>query len=384
MAVYKLFPVKDTTIYSGYPAMNTGLDPLLEVTNEFPQTLSPSPRVARSLIQFDQSEIDDIIDNKISNTSFATHLKTYVSLAEGINLDATINVYPISGSWNNGTGQYLDSPQTINGSSWVFSDFSGSTKWDVTTNRPYVTSSYTSGNIGGATWYTGSNNPNAPSIEGSQTFSLKSSKDLDIDVSNTIQLWYSSSKNLDPGYVSVANEGFILKWEDSLEFIPSQSLQPILKFYSVDTNTIYPPELEFRWDDQSFETGSLSEIDTTDLFIGLDSNPGVFYSESINRFRLNVRPEFPVRSFQTASLYTTNRFLNSSSLYAVKDLDTNEFVIDFNSDYTKISCDENGNYFDVYMNGLEPERYYKILIQTTVSGSTIVKDEDYYFKVING
>jgi hypothetical protein len=36
------------------------------------------------------------------------------------------------------------------------------------------------------------------------------------------------------------------------------------------------------------------------------------------------------------------------------------------------------------MNGLEPERYYKILIQTTVDGSTMVKDEDYIFKVVNG
>jgi hypothetical protein len=36
------------------------------------------------------------------------------------------------------------------------------------------------------------------------------------------------------------------------------------------------------------------------------------------------------------------------------------------------------------MNGLEPERYYKILIQTTLNGSTIVFDDDYTFKVING
>jgi hypothetical protein len=36
------------------------------------------------------------------------------------------------------------------------------------------------------------------------------------------------------------------------------------------------------------------------------------------------------------------------------------------------------------MNGLEPERYYKILIQTTINGSTIVFDDDYYFKVNNG
>jgi hypothetical protein len=36
------------------------------------------------------------------------------------------------------------------------------------------------------------------------------------------------------------------------------------------------------------------------------------------------------------------------------------------------------------MNGLEPERYYKILIKTIIDNSTIIKDEDYYFKVVNG
>ena len=384
MAVYKLFPTQDATIYSGYPAMNTGLDALLEVTNEYPLNLSPSPRVARSLIQFDQNEIEDVIDNKITG-SWTANLRSYVSIAEGITTNSTLYCYPISSSgWSVGTGQYLDSPQTTNGVSWVFQVESGSTPWGVDDTRPYVTSSYTSGNRGGATWYTGSNNPNISSVEKSQTFSLRSSKDLNINVKDHIELWYSASKNMDGGFITIENNGFILKWDNNLEFAPSQSIQPIIKFYSVDTNTIYPPSLEFKWDDQSFETGSLSEINTTDLFVGLDNNPGIFYSESINRFRLNVRPEFPVRTFQTASIYTTNRFLNSSSLYAVKDLDTNEFVIDFDSNYTKISCDTTGNYFDIYMNGLEPERYYKILIQTTISGSTIVKDDQYYFKIVNG
>jgi len=36
------------------------------------------------------------------------------------------------------------------------------------------------------------------------------------------------------------------------------------------------------------------------------------------------------------------------------------------------------------MNGLQPERYYKILIKTAINGSTVVLDNDYYFKVING
>jgi hypothetical protein len=36
------------------------------------------------------------------------------------------------------------------------------------------------------------------------------------------------------------------------------------------------------------------------------------------------------------------------------------------------------------MNFLEPERYYTILIKTTIDGSTIVFNNQYSFKVING
>jgi hypothetical protein len=71
-------------------------------------------------------------------------------------------------------------------------------------------------------------------------------------------------------------------------------------------------------------------------------------------------------------------------LYAIKDLDTNEYVVEFDSTYTKISSDFSSSYFDLYMNGLEPQRYYTILIQTTSGGSTIVLDNNYSFKVING
>jgi|TARA_R110000822_G_scaffold130406_5_gene266948 hypothetical protein len=383
MAVYKLFPIQDATVYSGYPSMNSGLDSLLEVTSEFPQTLTPSPRVARSLLKFDQNEIDDVIDNKIINANWSGSLKSYVSVAQGVNFNSTLKVYPISGSWYNGTGEYLDSPQTTNGVSWLYSNFKEGHLWEVDTNRPFVTSSYTTGNSGGTTFFTGSNNVNISSITGSQTFTPRSSRDLNIPVTDTIKIWHSASKSTDSGYIRVNNDGFILKWDDNIEFSPSQSIQPVIKFYSVDTNTIYPPTLEFKWDDFVYST-SLTEIATTDLFIGLDSNPGTFYSESVNRFRLNVRPEFPVRTFQTASLYTSNFALPSASYYAIKDLDTNEFVVDFDDNFTKISCDNTSNFFDVYMNGLEPERYYKILVKTTINGSIIVKDEDYYFKVING
>tara|TARA_R110002153_G_scaffold46973_2_gene132696 strand:+ start:3876 stop:5030 length:1155 start_codon:yes stop_codon:yes gene_type:complete len=384
MAVYKLFPIQDASLYSFYPFMNTGIDAIMEVGN-LNVNYNPVPQVSRFLVQFDQSQITNIINTKVGTSKpFNSDLKCFIAQAQGVVMKTDVEAYAVSGSWDNGSGTYLDSPLTTNGVSWASRNFSGSGNWLLSGFNTYVTASWSgSNNIGGGNWFTGSNDPNNTNLTPYQTFNLRTEKDIKLDVTDIVNVWYSSSNSIG-GYTDIANEGFIVKWEDAVEFSTEDAIQPIMQFYTVDTNTIYPPVLEIKWDDQSFETGSLNEINSTDLFVALDSNPGVFYSESINRFRLNVRPEFPIRTYQTASLFTTNNYLNSSSLYAVKDLDTNEFVINFDEDYTKISCDPIGNYFDIYMNGLEPERYYKILIQTTISGSTIVKDDQYYFKVVNG
>ena len=395
MAVYKLFPLQDASIYAFYPYMNTGIDPIIEVGN-LNLNINPVPQVFRNVIEFDQAEIEDVIDNKVSvdangnKVRFASNLKAYIANAQGVIFDTKLEIFPISGSWNNGSGTYLDSPFTVNGVSWRARNFSGSAAsgaeyWE--TNIPalstYVTASFSSSMEGGGTWYTGSNDPNNTKVISSAEYTLRSNKDLNADVSDIVNIWYSSSKNIG-GYTNIVNNGFLCKWEDAIEFSSANAIQPIMQFYSVDTNTIYPPVLEVKWDDSKFETGSLPPLQTSDMFVALDNNPGVFYSESVNRFRLNCRPDYPVRRFMTSSIDTLNHYLPQNSLWAIKDLDTNEFIVHFDDDYTKISCDATSNYFDVYMAGLQPERYYKILIQTTVSGSTLVKDDNYYFKVVNG
>ncbi len=388
MAVYKLFPEKDASIYSAYPAMNTGLDPILDVANQVTES-NPVSRVARSLIKFNQSEIDNVIDNIASVTAssdWSSSLKLDVAKATNVILNSSLEVYPISGSWNNGTGQYLDNKENTTGCSWVFSDYSGSNKWLMAGFNPLVTASFSgSNNIGGGNWYTGSGGyAGIGSLKFTQSFNLRSEKDLDVNVTDAIKIWYSSSKSINAGEIDIINEGFIIKWQDSEEFVTSSAVTPQLSYYSIDTNTIYPPNLEIKWKDYSYDNGTLDIINTPDLYVALDNNPGVYYSESINKFRLNVRPEFPARTFKTSSLYTKNMALPSLSYYAIKDLDTNEFVVDFDNEFTQISCDETGSFFTVYMNGLEPERYYNILIQTEIQGQTIVMDENYYFKVVNG
>jgi len=373
MAIYKIFPTQDATMYSNYPVMNTGLDAICETSNTL--NLDGNPGASRFLTQFDTTEIQDIIDNKISGNSYAVYFKNFIATAEGLSSDITIELKTVAQQWSNGTGYYLDSPQTNDGVSWYYTDTSGSTYWNESGSNSggYYTSSFNSTYIalGGGNWYTSS------AYQVTESFGLRTVKDIELDVSNTVNAWYSAS---------LPNYGFLVKLTGSKEFNPSKNVQPTLKYYSVDTNTIYPPQLEFRWRDYtSVLTGSLSGsiVTSPKLKMSLTENPETFTPDNINRFYLSVSPLYPARTYQTSSLFTNLNYLPTASYYAIKDLATNEFVVNFDTQYTQISSDSTGNYFDVYMSGLEPERYYKIVIKTTINNSTLIFDDDYYFKVTN-
>lgn len=402
MAVYKIFPTQDATMYSMFPSMNTGLDEMIEATLTSIAPTDPNPQTSRFLIQFDQSEIEDVINNKVSGSNWQANLRCFIAKTTGLKLDTSVDIFAVSGSWVMGTGKYLDSPISTDGVSWVWMDESGSAKWNIVGVDNIATSasynlSYAP--IGGGTWYSqtlsGSvsegNWPNA-FLTSSQVYNYTQDKDLNVNVTNIVNTWLTGSlvyfassgdaTTRTTSSISVSNNGFLVKQRE--EWVNNNNFQPEIKYFSIDTHTIYPPQLEFKWDDFSYETGSLSVLSTSDNTLTLAENPGTFYSQSINRFRVNARPTYPARVWQTGSWYTQNYALPTSSYWALKDLDTNEYVIDFDPVYTKLSCDISGSYFDLYMNGLEPERYYSILIKTTISGSTYVFDDEYYFKVING
>jgi hypothetical protein len=391
MAVYKIFPTKDATIYSLFPNMNTGLDEIIESSQtQISSVNDANPQVSRFLIQFDQAEIDNVLENIIGisssaqlldNSFWKANIQCFVATATGLALNTTIDLFPVYGNWGMGTGHYLDEPTITNGASWIWKDYSGSVAWLTGSYPTGVTASYntTYAPAGGGNWWTGSTstwfNTTTYPITTSQTFDYFSDKDINMNITNIVRAWYTGS---------ISDDGIIIKLSPATEFVSNINIQPELKFFSRDTHTIYPPQLQFSWRDYSYNPGNLPLLNQLPATITLAQNPGFFYSESVNRFRVYGRPEYPAQVWQTASVYTQNYALPTASYYAIKDLDTNEYVIGFDNQFTQLNCDSTSSYFDLHMNGLQPERYYTILIQSTINGSTIVYNDQYSFKVING
>ena len=485
MAVYKIFPKKDASLYTISQSMNTGLDEILDFSTK---VMEGRGQTNRALIQFSSTEVVNTIDNLVgSGTSFINGtvlpafstpggvplqgspgtytnvpiigvessasnalatvvvdgageissatitstgsfyrrgeqisidagklgtsqiktttasslvysqldygacLRSYVAVVTGLSQDATIEVYPVSGTWNMGTGKFNDSPPTENGCSWVWTLSSGSEtggtedKWQLTgfaAGAPYATASYSASMEGGGNWYYA--DPSGNDYEFKQVLSYGNSLDLNIDIQRSIDQQYQYEISPITGQ---KNDGFIIKQTGSQEFLNDLNTQVVARYFSIDTNTIYPPYLEIKWDNYNFNTGSSDNgiLNTPESFISVYNNNGTYYSGSVARFRLAGIPKYPDVVFQTASMYTTNFYLPPQvSYYAIKDSDTNEMIIDFDSKYTKVSADEISSYFDLYMSGLEPERYYTIMFKTTIDGTTKIFDEDIMFKVVNG
>jgi hypothetical protein len=362
MAIYKIFPEKSATLYSSEPTLNTGIDEILEIGTYL--ATDGTYQVSRPLIQFPQSEINDIITNKVGEAKYDIFLRLSLANASTIPLNYTIYSYPIYNNWNIGTGRSSNSPITTDGASWTYTDGTeGGTVWYYTNNIPNPDLEYhdDDNNHGGGLWW--------GNYLATQDFTYISSKDILMDVGNIVDAWYNGD---------IDNNGFILKYDNSLEFTSTANFTT--KYFSSNTHTIYPPCLEIRWEDVSYNSGSLSPAIANSV-VTIGNNKSTYQQDSIQRFRINVRDQFPARAFQSTSVYLNNKALPEESYYQIKDLDTEEIIVDYNTTYTKISCDSTSNYFDLYMNGLEPERYYEILIKTIINGDTIVFNNNYYFKV---
>ena len=385
-----IYPTKTTWISSGsrktdgkaLTEQNYGKDEILELKKEFYNLSFDYP--TRVMLQFDLTDIKNSIEDLkstneeiIPSTDSTFGSKFYLRLyeAEGnqeLSSNYGLTAHAVSQSWDEGRGKFGADPQVKDGASWNYRKFP-------------------EGNSSGLTWTTsGSSFYSGSGQIASQSFS-SSKPDIEIDVTNIVIPWLSGSsetgtQNL-PLTTGSANHGFLLRFTGSQETDSETFGQ--LKFFSNNTNTIYSPKLEIRWDDHKpatgSNTGSLLQITSSGLsdnYIYQIGNKGTYKEDEKVKFRFGARKRYIQKSFNTSVQEVSGSFIpfNSGS-YSIVDIATGETKVPFSS-YTSMSCDATSNYFNQWLTGFETDRYYKILIKVKYDDKQEhIFDNDFEFKI---
>lgn len=284
--IYLITASKDTTAYSLYPTINTGLDQILVVSKGI--TKNDENDIARSFLKFEIDSLPTYV------TASLVELSLQISQIEQIPLSYTIYANPISESWDMGIGQWEDNLP-----------YTGSLSWN---HQPQIVSS----------------------ISSSQYFNFEDG-DIKMDVKSIYNHWTQSG-----------NFGLRLAHSESIE---SSSLNyGYLKFYSKETNTFRQPLLKIGFDDQQYVTGSLLKISEEDeIIIKTKSLKESYPIGKLVKFNFFTREKYPVKTITNSFPVEQIKYIPQSSYYAIKDILTGISIVDF-CDFTKISCNESGSY----------------------------------------
>ena len=116
-----------------------------------------------------------------------------------------------------------------------------------------------------------------------------------------------------------------------------------------------------------------------------------YKEKSRAKFRVVGRERYPEKTFDSTPSTLNVKYLPSGSangdgaFYSLVDAETEDIIVPFGSG-SRISCDSNGNFFNLDLDGFQPERFYSVLFQV-VSGSgtndeqKLILDEGFTFKV---
>lgn len=317
--IYFVTASKDASVYGLTPTKNTGLDEILTISKHYSRLEERDN--ARTFIQFD-------IDN-IPSYVTASNVQLHLSLAQPEELAGsyTLYGYPVTESWEMGRGTW---PETIN---------TDGINWEIQSGVDFTT-------------------------EVSQSFTYFGG-DVNMDIKPIYDYWTGS-----------VNYGIRLSHTSSIEL--SGLEYGVLKFYSKETNTFLQPLMKLQWDDSVFTTGSLLPLTDSQIIVR-SKELRDSYNEG-NKIKIKVigRGLYPTKTFTNTFAYNDVKYLPQTSYYSVREEVTKKVLIDF-SEYTKISCDSNGNYINLDTSNFPKNRVYRLLFKIVRDGISEFIDDDLTF-----
>lgn len=351
---YFLTASKDASIYLQQPNQNTGLDEILEVSKIYYGNIKD---VAKSLIKFEVGYLSASLVNTSISMSEATLILRETESNE-IQLEYELYINAVSGAWEMGAGTRFDNTSTA-GVTFNYREGDSQLEWLQNNFNGGTTSSYASGV--GSTWWT--------TPESIKNYSYESA-DLIVDVKSILQSWMSGSK---------PNDGFVIRFETSDELNTQDYGQ--LKFFSKETNTIFQPKIRIGWNDQSYVTASISALQSDEMVI-VPKIAEEYKINTIQKIKISARERYPLKTFTNTFAYGTAKYLPITSYYQIKDVASDTIIVPF-GEYTKLSCDSNGNYVMVNFSNWEAGRAYKIEFKVIYNGQSNYFDDNNTFRLVN-
>lgn len=164
-----------------------------------------------------------------------------------------------------------------------------------------------------------------------------------------------------------------------------------LKFFSLQTRTIYVPHLLVGEDTYTFKPGSAERFDEENFTAYIANLKNEYSPGETFRFQVTVERKFEQREFlgvrptERKKSVESRKWLPPRSLtYQIKDSRTGLKYFPFSRKYTPVSFEEGtGHYFDLDLTSTFPKRKYEVLLryEDPETGNTKLFETNQTFKV---
>ena len=322
--------------------MNTSRDEILELNKIVSSSAVAGLFNTKILLDF------ELVEHSASNNALGIVPTKYDLTLYTANIETPIDSFTYQVSdvlhpWSSGLGRSTHTPQTNIGVSWSHPSSSNSSWPSPGYPSPRDVGNNTTGSL-------------ETDLKANVTSLVLASEAL-VDWDNGILISRTDAEELDSNKYGFVN------------------------FYSAKTSTIYKPRLSVSYADSTFITGSLTALDLTkEHYIYQANNPGTYRINTTPKFRFIGREKYPAATY-TSSTPATVEYLPTSSYYSLVDVRTGETVVPFDTTYTKISCDATGNFANLKLSGLYPDRLYQFHIRVDHNGTSGYHILDDMFRV---